>query len=89
MKNKKTVAIMLVISIIAMLLGGCNYTAKRLGGETTIELSEGERVENVTWKGDSLWVLTKQEPETKPITYDLKEYSNIGVLEGTVHIVER
>lgn len=24
-----------------------------------------------------------------PITYDFKEYSNIGVLEGTVHIVEK
>ena len=89
MKNKKTVASMIVISIIAMLLGGCNYTAKRLGGVTTIDLSEGERVENVTWKDDSLWVLTKQEPETQPKTYKLKEYSNIGVLEGLVHIVER
>lgn len=89
MKNKRKIAGVVLVVFVALLVGGCNYTAKRLGGETTIELSEGERVENVTWKEDSLWVLTKQAPETEPITYDLKEHSNIGVLEGTVHIVER
>lgn len=89
MKNKRKIAGVVLVVFVALLVGGCNYTAKRLGGETTIELSEGERVENVTWKEDSLWVLTKQEPETKPTTYDFKEYSNIGVLEGAVHIVEK
>jgi hypothetical protein len=85
----KTIAIMVAISIIAMLLGGCNYTAKKFGGETTIELREGERLQNVTWKDNSLWMLTKQSPETQPTKYELRESSNLGVAEGTVHIVER
>ena len=87
--RKKTIAGLVVVFAFALLAGGCNYTARTFGGEATIELPEGERVENVTWKENSLWVLTKQDPNKKPITYDLKEYSNIGVLEGTVHIVEK
>jgi hypothetical protein len=85
----KTIAIMVAISIIAILLGGCNYTTKKFGGETTIELREGERLQNVTWKDNSLWMLTKQSPETQPTKYELRESSNLGVAEGTVHIVER
>lgn len=87
--SKTTIAGLVVVLAFALLAGGCNYAARTFGGEATIELSEGERVENVTWKENSLWVLTKQDPNKKPITYDLKEYSNIGVLEGTVHIVEK
>ena len=57
-----------------------------------VELKEGERLVNVTWKGNaesSLWVLTKNDPTTPPTTYKFEEKSTFGVMEGKVIIVEK
>lgn len=89
--KKSTRMILCLIAILSFvfLAGGCNYVARKMGGSTTIELSEGERVENVTWKENSMWILTKHDLEKKPTTYNFKEYSNFEIVEGTVHIVEK
>lgn len=72
-------------------LGGCgNWRAKNLGGTTTVQLEEGKQVVNATWKDSDLWILVKDRPkEEKPQTYTLKEFSNIGVMQGTVVIKEK
>ena len=71
--------------------GGLDQILSRnFGGESTIELEEGQRLENVTWKNtDSLWLLIKNAPEQKPTTYEFREVSVFGVLEGTVRIIEK
>lgn len=85
--NKKTITVLVLL--FALLVGGCNYTTRYFGGEMTVELEEGERLENVTWKEDSMWILTKQAPNIKPTTYEFKERSNFGGKKGTVHIIEK
>ena len=77
-----------------MLLASCteNNRARVWGGTETIQLEEGVRLVNVTWKGDkgstSLWMLTKKDT-TKPSTYYFKEKSSFGVMEGQVIIIEK
>ena len=75
----------------ATFLTGCNdqFMARKFGGTQTIELQPGERLANVTWKHNSLWLLTKNAPEVTPTTYEFKESAILGVLEGTVRIVEK
>ena len=75
-------------------MSGCteNNIARRWGGTMKVELKEGERLVNVTWKGNadsSLWVLTKKDSTIPPSTYKFEEKSAFGVIEGTVLIIEK
>ena len=85
---KRIVAIIL-ITIICIILTGCNPVARKMGGDMTVQLKPGEKLVNVTWKESSLWFLTRpmRSNETAE-TYKFKEDSTWGVLEGTVTIVE-
>jgi hypothetical protein len=80
---------------VAMLsLTACtdNTIARKWGGSMTVELKEGERLVNVTWKApeNSLWILTKQNAgDTPPSVYKFKEDSRWGIIEGTVTIIEK
>ena len=68
-----------------------NQNARTFGGTETIDLEEGVRLVNVTWKGkegSDLWILTKKDT-TKATTYYFKEKSNFGVMEGEVIIIEK
>jgi hypothetical protein len=92
---KKLLAVWIVTLTIMALEYSCteNQSARNYGGTETVQLEEGVRVVNVTWKGDeqlgSLWILTKKDTTTKPTTYSFKEKSNFGVMEGTVIIIEK
>lgn len=69
---------------------GCNTVAKNFGGTTTIELPENKKLIECTWKdSDSLWYLTRDMKENEIAeTYEFKEDSNFGLLEGTVILKE-
>ena len=55
----------------------------------TINLKEGEKLLHATWKADSLWLLTRPMKENEtPDTYQFREDSAYGILEGTVTIIE-
>lgn len=53
-----------------------------------VTLNPGERMVNMTWKQDDLWILTKQD-NTKPSTYTFQEKSSWSVMEGTITVVEQ
>ena len=83
--------------VLAIVLGlmlylgatGCQSITKDYGGSTTIELEPNQKLEEITWKDDSLWYLTR--PMTKEDvaeTYTFQQSSNFGVFEGTVTIIE-
>lgn len=81
---------LLFASCICLILAGCDQKiARNFGGEYTITLNEGERLENVTWKKDSLWLLTVKDASRPPKTYTFRENSVFGVMEGTVVIQEK
>lgn len=72
------------------LLTGCDQgVARSLGGDMTLELEPGQKLEMITWKDDSLWYLTRpiQDGE-EPETHTFQQSSEFGVFEGTVTIVE-
>jgi len=94
MKNKNNKDYLLIVLVLLVaIVAACssctdNQRARNYGGTEHITLGKGERVVNMTWKQDDLWILTKQD-STKPSTYTFKEKSSYGVLEGTIVITEQ
>jgi len=86
----KRIIATILITIICIILTGCNPVARKMGGDMTVQLKPGEKLVNITWKESSLWFLTRpmRANETAE-TYKFKEDSTWGVLEGTVTIVEQ
>lgn len=67
-----------------------NQRARSWGGKFTMELKPGKQLINTTWKGEDLWILTKDRPDTvAPATYYFSESSSFGVIEGTITIKEQ
>ena len=87
--KRNSILILLCSAILALALSGCNSVAKNFGGTVTVNLDEGRKLEEVTWKDDSLWILTRpmREDETAE-TYEFKQDSNFGIIEGKVVLVE-
>lgn len=81
----------ILLTLLTILtLSGCDQmTARNFGGDYTHELPKGEKLVNVTWKDDDLWILTRPfEDGDKEEEYKFQESSVFGVMEGTVTIVE-
>ena len=72
------------------ILRGCDQgVARSLGGDMTLELEPGQKLEMITWKEDSLWYLTRpMRDDEEPETHTFQQSSEFGVFEGTVTIVE-
>lgn len=80
-------------AILSMLgLSGCSpqKLAKNYGGTMNIELDPGVKLEQITWKDDSLWYLTRpmREDDIAEI-HTFQQSSGWGVFEGKVVIVEK
>lgn len=78
--SKKAIVVLLTAAAI---FASCteNQRARRWGGTEEIELNKNEIVLNMTWKGDEMWICTKD--TVTGITY-FREKSNWGMIEGTV-----
>lgn len=87
MKNKY---LFLCFLFSVFMLTGCNSIAKNFGGNITIKLKPGEKLEEITWKDDdSLWYLTRpMRDDEKAETHIFKQDSNFGVIEGSVTVIE-
>jgi len=67
-----------------------NFMTRNFGGSQTIELQPGQKLVNVTWKKNQVWILTETRLDSiKPKTYKFKEKSNMGVMEGEITLVEK
>lgn len=70
----------------AVLLASCttvNRQARMFGGTQTVVLGDNERLINITWKGNDLWLLV-EDTTTKELTF--REQSQYGILQGNVKI---
>lgn len=75
----------------AILLASCtaNQKAKEWGGTLTVDLPQGEKLINATWKDNNEWTLTrKMNPSDSAETYTFHEKSDYGINEGTIMIIE-
>ena len=89
MKKWKITAAVLIASVIG--IGACTsqQMAKSYGGSTTIELPINQKLEEITWKDDSLWYLTRPMTEDDIAeTHTFQQSSSYGIFEGTVTIIE-
>ncbi len=82
----------IVLMIGILLCGACTEQsrAKSFGGTANIDLPKGEKLINVTWKGEShIWYLTRPMTESdKAETYNFRESSSFGIIQGKVTLVE-
>ena len=70
-------------------LTGCQGIAKNYVGDISLELEAGLKLEEITWKDDSLWYLTRPMREDElPETHVFQQSSEWGVFEGTVTAIE-
>lgn len=68
---------------------GCQSTAKNFGGDYILKLPKNEKLVMITWKDNSLWYLTKpMTDEDTAETYKFQESADLGIMEGTVTVVE-
>ena len=79
--------------IVAICLGfilcGCQSITREYGGTTVIKLEPNTKLEEITWKEDSLWYLTRPMTDDDVAeTHTFQESSQWGALEGTVVIKE-
>lgn len=81
--------IMILLSIMTIGLIGCQGIAKNYGGDISLELEAGLKLEEITWKDDSLWYLTRPMREDElPETHVFRQSSEWGIFEGTVTVIE-
>ena len=76
--------------LVMLLLSGCTQgITKSFGGNMTLHLEPNSKLEEITWKDDSLWYLTRPMTEDDiPETHIFQQKSELGVFEGTVTIIE-
>lgn len=56
---KKTLAVIVVGLMSLTLMTGCQAATKSLGGSMELKLEPNQKLEEITWKDDSLWYLTR------------------------------
>lgn len=79
----------LVILIIVVCMFRPQNVAKNFGGNMTVDLPADTKLEEITWKDDSLWYLTRpMRDDEEAEVHTFQQSSNFGVFEGTVTIVE-
>lgn len=90
-KTKLLLIPTVILIIVVALQSGCtkNSRVKNWGGSAEYELETGQKLEEVTWKDDNLWILTRPMTEDEePVTWTFSEKSSLGLIEGTYYIVE-
>ena len=90
-KTKLLLIPTVILIIVVALQSGCtkNSRVKNWGGSAEYELEPGQKLEEVTWKDDNLWILTRPMTEDEePVTWTFSEKSSYGLIEGTYYFIE-
>ena len=80
----------IALMVAVLLLTSCeNFATRNFGGSQTIELEKGQRLVEITFKDNDLWILTEpMDSDYVPKTKTFYEDSNLGVMQGKITIVE-
>lgn len=94
-KGITLIEVLLIISIIAILISlipnGISQNSKVLtwGGEMTVNLQPGKKLEYWVPEGSSIWMTTRDaRPDEVPETHRAMEKSRMGWFEGTIIFIE-
>ena len=82
---------MFPLMVAVLLLTSCeNFATRNFGGSQTIELEKGQRLVEITFKDNDLWILTEpMDSDYVPKTKTFYEDSNLGVMQGKITIIEQ
>ena len=82
---------MFAVMLALVMLTSCeNLVTRNLGGSQTINLEKGQKLVEITFKDNDLWILTEpMDSDYVPKTKTFYEDSNLGVMEGKITIVEQ
>jgi hypothetical protein len=82
---------MFPLTVGVLMLTSCeNFATRNFGGSQTIELEKGQRLVEITFKDNDLWILTEpMDSDYVPKTKTFYEDSNLGVMQGKITIVEQ
>lgn len=89
---KKKLSAILTLLVLSLSLCGCTeqYMTKEFGGSMILELPVNQKLEEITWKDDNLWYLTRPMREDEEAeTHVFQASSAWGVFEGTVTVIEK
>lgn len=87
--KKKILSVIAISAFIMITFTGCQSATKSFGGNMTLELEPNMKLEEITWKEDSLWYLTRPMREDEQAeTHTFQQKSEWGVFEGTVTVIE-
>ena len=89
--KKRLLLIVTIVSTTLFGLTGCTAQTltRSLGGSMTLKLEPNQKLEEITWKDDSLWYLTRPMTDNDIAeTHTFQESDAYGFAEGTVTIVE-
>ena len=84
--------LVLLFCTMVIVFAGCSQQSmvKECGSSMTIELEPGQKLEEITWKENELWYLTRPFTEDDiPEIHTFQEQSEFGVFEGTITIIEK
>lgn len=75
----------LLLLTLAITLFSCtqNSRTRKWGGKEEMKLKANEKLVNMTWKEDNLWVLTE---DTVTKTKYFRESSSWGIWEGEISV---
>ena len=87
---KKRIAVVLTAIIMSVAcLTGCQSATKNYGGKTTVKLEPNQKLEEITWKDDSLWYLKRPMTDDDVAeTHTFRQQRDLGAFEGTVTVIE-
>jgi hypothetical protein len=86
---KKKILTLALVAGMALGLCGCQATTRSWDGSMTLELEPNQKLEEITWKDDDIWYLTRPMTEDDVAeTHTFQQSSEFGVFEGTVTIIE-
>lgn len=89
---KKKLVALLSLLILSLSLCGCTeqIMTREFGGSMELELPANQKLEEITWKGDTLWYLTRPMREDEEAeTHTFQASSAWDVFEGTVTVTEK
>lgn len=96
MRKNSNLSLVAYIGFLVVIIGLCAFIlftkqsrVKNFGGEMTYDLDVNQKLIEVTWKDNDLWILTKDMSNNDVAeSYTFKESSSTGVFEGTIYINE-
>lgn len=87
-------AILIVTAMIIVLIWRSTdqLRAKKFGGTMKVNIEQGHKLVNVTWKENDLWILSRPIKEGEVIEvepYVFQQKTSFGIKEGKVEIFEQ